>query len=79
MCDQDHFDEDRKEYEALGRVTRRQFGVILGAGIALMLPAGSECGRRHRIGREHHPTAPDCYFVHPACRAHEYQPVSLRG
>ena len=28
MCDQDHFDEDRREYEALGLVTRRQFGVM---------------------------------------------------
>ena len=26
MCDQDHFDKDKQEYEALGLVTRRQFG-----------------------------------------------------
>ena len=38
MCDQDHFDEDRNEYEALGLVTRRQFGVLVGAGMSLMLP-----------------------------------------
>ena len=38
MCDQDHFEEDLQKYEALGMVTRRQFGVLVGAGIALMLP-----------------------------------------
>ena len=31
MCDQDHFDNDREEYEARGLVTRRQFGMLLGA------------------------------------------------
>ena len=39
MCDQDHFDEDRKHFEALGQVTRRQFGMIVAAGISLTLPA----------------------------------------
>jgi len=38
MCDQDHFEEDRQQYEALGLVTRKQFGVMLGAGMAMMLP-----------------------------------------
>src|SRR5687768_13151003 len=38
MCDQDHFEEDRKEAEARGLVTRRQFGVLLGAGAVMMLP-----------------------------------------
>ena len=38
MCDQDHFEKDQQEYEALGLVTRRQFGVMVGAGIAMMLP-----------------------------------------
>src|SRR6266849_9145500 len=38
MCDQDHFEKDRQEYEALGSVTRKQFGVMLGAGVAMMLP-----------------------------------------
>src|SRR5436190_10545128 len=38
MCDQDHFEKDREEYEALGWVTRKQFGMVLGAGIAMMLP-----------------------------------------
>jgi carboxymethylenebutenolidase len=38
MCDQDHFEEDRLEYEKRGLVTRRQFGALMGAGVALMLP-----------------------------------------
>src|SRR6185436_16221226 len=38
MCDQDQFEKDRQEFEARGLVTRRQFGVLLGAGMAMMLP-----------------------------------------
>ena len=38
MCDQDHFEDDRLEYEAGGLVTRRQFGVLVAAGVALALP-----------------------------------------
>ena len=38
MCDKDHFAESVKEYEARGLITRRQFGVLLGAGVAMMLP-----------------------------------------
>jgi len=38
MCDQDQFEHDRLEYEARGLVTRRQFGVLLGAGVSMMLP-----------------------------------------
>src|SRR5437762_4283369 len=39
MCEQDQFEKDRQEFEARGLVTRRQFGVLLGAGVAMMLPA----------------------------------------
>ena len=38
MCEQDQFEKDRQEYESRGLVTRRQFGVLLGAGMAMMLP-----------------------------------------
>ncbi len=38
MCDQDHFEQDRQEYEAAGKVTRRQFGTLVAAGVALALP-----------------------------------------
>src|SRR5262245_58133318 len=37
MCDQDH-DKETLTYEALGLVTRRQFGVLVAAGVALALP-----------------------------------------
>ncbi len=38
MCDQDHFDEEREQFEARGLVTRKQFGMMLGAGVAMTLP-----------------------------------------
>ncbi len=38
MCDQDHFEKDKQEHEALGLVTRKQFGIMLGAGMVMMLP-----------------------------------------
>ena len=38
MCDQDHFEKDRQGYESRGLVTRKQFGKMLGAGVAMMLP-----------------------------------------
>ena len=38
MCDKDHFAESVAEYEARGLVTRRQFGVLIAAGAAMMLP-----------------------------------------
>ena len=43
MCDQDHFENDRRDYEARGLVTRKQFGVMLGAGIAMMPPRVANC------------------------------------
>ena len=67
MCDQDHFENDLRKYEALGRVTRKQFGIMLGAGVAMMLPkvanaaevTGSDVSIKTPDG-----TA-DGYFVHP--------------
>jgi carboxymethylenebutenolidase len=38
MCDQDHFEDDRLEFETGGLVTRREFGVLVAAGVALALP-----------------------------------------
>ncbi len=68
MCDQDHFDEDRKEYEALGLVTRRQFGVLVGAGVSLMLPqvANAVAVTESDVTVTTPDGAADCYFVHPA-------------
>ena len=68
MCDQDHFEEDRQKLEALGMVTRRQFGVLVGAGIALLLPQVANAAAV--TDAEVTITTPDgscdAYFVHPA-------------
>jgi carboxymethylenebutenolidase len=68
MCDQDHFEEDRKEYEARGLVTRKQFGVMLGAGIAMMLPrvANAVSVKESEVDVTTPDGTADCYFVHPA-------------
>jgi carboxymethylenebutenolidase len=68
MCDQDHFDDDKKAYEALGHVTRRQFGVLVGAGIALMLPAvpNAVAVTEADVTVKTPDGQADCYFVHPA-------------
>src|SRR5882724_481176 len=68
MCDQDQFEKDRQEYEALGLVTRKQFGIMLGAGMAMMLPQVANAVAV--VESEVTVTTPDgtadCYFVHPA-------------
>jgi carboxymethylenebutenolidase len=68
MCDQDHFEDDRQEYEALGQVTRRQFGVLVGAGIALMLPrvANAVAVADGEVTVTTPDGTCDAYFVHPA-------------
>jgi len=68
MCDQDHFDQDREEYEALGLVTRRQFGVLLGAGITMMLPkvVNAVAVTESDVTVTTPDGTADCYFVHPA-------------
>ena len=68
MCDQNHFDEDQKEFESRGLVTRKQFGVMLGAGISMMLPQVANAVTV--VESDVTVTTPDgvadCYFVHPA-------------
>lgn len=68
MCDQDHFEEDLREYEARGLVTRKQFGVMLGAGIAMMLPkvANAVTVVESDVNVKTPDGTADCYFVHPA-------------
>ena len=68
MCDQDHFDEDRQDYEALGLVTRKRFGVLLGAGISMMLPqvANAAAVAESDVTVITPDGSADCYFVHPA-------------
>jgi carboxymethylenebutenolidase len=68
MCDQDHFEEDRQQYEALGLVTRKQFGIMLGAGISMMLPqvANAVAVTESEVNVTTPDGAADCYFAHPA-------------
>lgn len=68
MCDQNHFEEDRQEFESRGLVTRKEFGVLMGAGVTMMLPPVA-----HAVTVvESEVTVPtpdgpaDCYFVRPA-------------
>jgi carboxymethylenebutenolidase len=71
MCDQDHFEKDRQEYESLGRVTRKQFGIMLGAGMAMMLPrvANAAAVTESDVSVTTPDGTADCYFVHPASGA----------
>src|SRR5947208_7559697 len=68
MCDQDHFEKDRQEYEDRGLVTRREFGVLLGAGVARMLPqvANAVAVTESDVSVMTPDGTADCYFVHPA-------------
>jgi carboxymethylenebutenolidase len=71
MCDQDHFEDDRQKYEALGLVTRRQFGVVVGAGITMMLPkvVNAVAVTESDVTVTTPDGSADCYFVHPASGA----------
>jgi len=68
MCDQDHFEEDREQFESLGLVTRKQFGMMLGAGMAMMLPqvANAAAVTESEVKVTTTDGTADCYFVHPA-------------
>jgi carboxymethylenebutenolidase len=68
MCDQDHFEKDRQEFEALGLVTRKQFGILLGAGVAMMLPrvANAVAVTEAEVNVTTPDGTADCYFVHPS-------------
>ena len=68
MCDQDHFEKDRQEYEARGLVTRKQFGVMLAAGVAMALPqvANAVTVTEADVNITTPDGVADCYFVHPA-------------
>lgn len=71
MCDQIHFDDDQQEFEAKGLVTRKQFGALLGAGVAMMLPQVANAVTV--VEADVNITTPDgtadAYFVHPATGA----------
>lgn len=68
MCDQDQFEHDRLEYEARGLVTRRQFGVLLGAGMSMMLPRSAHAVTvtSSDVSITTPDGACDAVFIHPA-------------
>jgi carboxymethylenebutenolidase len=68
MCDQDHFEKDRQEYEARGLVTRKQFGRMLGAGVAMLLPkvANAVAVTDEEVNVKTPDGSADCYFVNPS-------------
>lgn len=68
MCDQDHFEDDRQDFERRGLVTRRQFGMMLGAGVAMMLPsvANAATVTESEVTITTPDGMADCYFVHPS-------------
>jgi carboxymethylenebutenolidase len=68
MCDQVHFENDRLKFERLGNVTRKQFGIVLGAAMAMMLPkvAKAIAVAESDVNVTTPDGTADCYFVHPA-------------
>jgi carboxymethylenebutenolidase len=68
MCEVDHFDGDRQEFERQGLVTRRQFGVLLGAGVAMVLPRVQNpvSVTESEVTVTTPDGSADCYFVHPS-------------
>src|SRR5690349_1373488 len=68
MCDQDHFDDDADEFEKRGLVTRRQFGVLVGAGVCMVLPevANAVAVTEQEVTIKTPDGTADAYFVHPA-------------
>jgi carboxymethylenebutenolidase len=68
MCDQDYFEKDLLEYEARGLVDRRGFGVLLGTGVAMLLPrvANAVTVVESDVNVKTPDGMADCYFVHPA-------------
>jgi carboxymethylenebutenolidase len=68
MCDQDHFDQDEQEYVARGLVTRREFGVLVGAGLTMLLPrvVNAVAVTESDVSIKTPDGTADCYFVHPA-------------
>jgi carboxymethylenebutenolidase len=71
MCDQDTFEKDRLEFEAKGLVTRRQFGVMMGAGVAMMLPQvrNAVAVTESDVNVTTPDGTADCYFVRPTTGA----------
>jgi carboxymethylenebutenolidase len=68
MCDRDHSAEDQERYEAQGLITRKQFGIMLAAGVAMLLPqvANAAAVTESDVNVKTPDGTADCYFVHPS-------------
>jgi carboxymethylenebutenolidase len=68
MCDQDHSENELLELDAQGKITRRQFGVLLGAGVMMMLPPVQNpvAVTESEVTIKTPDGTADAYFVHPA-------------
>src|SRR5579875_1646053 len=68
MCDRNHSEEELQELEARGLITRKQFGMMLGAGVAMMLPrvANAVAVSESDVEVKTPDGTADCYFVHPS-------------
>jgi len=68
MCDRDHFEDDTNEFEKRGLVTRRQFGVMVGAGACMVLPqaANAQAVTESDVTITTPDGTAEAYFVRPA-------------
>jgi len=68
MCDKEYFEKDRLEYEARGLITRRQFGVLVAAGVSLVLPAvaNAQATSDKDVEIKTPDGTADGYFVYPS-------------
>jgi len=71
MCDQ-HFEEDLKKYMRHPAMSRRQFGALVGVGMAMLLPRAADAldVRESDVNVKTPDGVADCYFVHPASGAY---------
>lgn len=68
MCDQDHYDDDLKEYNERAALSRRQFGALaMGAGAAFVFQrqADAVAVKEEEVKIKTPDGTCDCYFVHP--------------
>ena len=68
MCERDHSAEDLERLEGLGLITRKQFGILLAAGAAMLLPkvADAVTVTESEVTVKTPDGTADCYFVHPS-------------
>src|SRR5688572_2700917 len=73
MCDQDHFEDDVKDYSERRMVTRRQFGTMpAGAGLMAILPAvvNAQAVAEEEVNIKTRDGVCDACFVHPSSGQH---------